>query len=65
MSHKVIFIADPGIDAAFGIGLALNDSALEVLGLAATAGNVAAEVATRNVHILIEHIDPPRWPLAT
>src|SRR5262249_15743337 len=32
------------------------------LGLAATAGNVSAEQATRNVHILIEQMDPPRWP---
>jgi inosine-uridine nucleoside N-ribohydrolase len=33
-----------------------------VLGLAATAGNVNAEQATRNVHIIVEQIDPPRWP---
>src|SRR5262249_21212082 len=32
------------------------------LALAATAGNVPAEEATRNVHILVEHLDPPRWP---
>src|SRR5262245_29432052 len=62
MAHKVVLIADPGIDGAFAIALALNDPKIKGLGLAATAGNVPAEVATRNVHILVEHIDPPRWP---
>jgi inosine-uridine nucleoside N-ribohydrolase len=62
MAHKVVFITDPGIDGAFAIALALNDEEFEVLGLAATGGNVPAEVATRNVHILIEHLDPARWP---
>jgi inosine-uridine nucleoside N-ribohydrolase len=62
MARKVILIADPGIDGAFATAVALLDPNLEVLGLVATAGNVSAEQATRNVHILIEQIDPPRWP---
>jgi inosine-uridine nucleoside N-ribohydrolase len=62
MARKVVLVADPGIDGAFAIALALHDPDLEVLGLAATAGNVPAETATRNVHILIENLDPPRWP---
>jgi inosine-uridine nucleoside N-ribohydrolase len=62
MARKVIIVADPGIDGAFAIALALRDPELEVIGLAATAGNVAAEQATRNVHILIEQLDPARWP---
>jgi inosine-uridine nucleoside N-ribohydrolase len=62
MMRKVILVADPGIDGAFAIALALYDPNLDVLGLAATAGNVAAEQATLNVHILVEQIDPPRWP---
>ena len=53
---------DPGIDGAFALTLALFDPGLEVLGLAATAGNVAAEQATKNIHIVIEQLDPPRWP---
>jgi inosine-uridine nucleoside N-ribohydrolase len=60
--HKVIIVADPGIDGAFAITLALFDPQVDVLGLAATAGNVSAEQATKNVQILIEQIDPPRWP---
>src|SRR5437870_267302 len=62
MTHKLLLVADPGIDGAFAITLALFDPDLEVLGLAATAGNVTAEQATKNVHILVEQLDPPRWP---
>lgn len=62
MSEKVILLCDPGIDGAFAVALAVFDPELEVLGLAATAGNVPAEQATKNIHILIEQLDPPRWP---
>jgi inosine-uridine nucleoside N-ribohydrolase len=62
MARKVILICDPGIDGAFAVALALQDPEVEVLGLAATAGNVSAEQATQNVHVLVEQIDPPRWP---
>jgi inosine-uridine nucleoside N-ribohydrolase len=62
MPHRVVLIADPGIDTAFAIALALNDPALEVLAVLATPGNVAADQATQNVHTLIEQLDPPRWP---
>ncbi len=62
MSQKVVMICDPGIDGAFAVALALFDPELEVLGVAATAGNVSAEQATNNVQILVEQLDPPRWP---
>ena len=62
MGEKVILVCDPGIDGAFAVALAVFDPSLEVLGLAATAGNVSAEQATNNIHILIEQLDPPRWP---
>src|SRR6516164_6429204 len=62
MARKVILVTDPGIDSAFAVALALNDPDLEVLGLAATAGNVAADQATQNVHILVAQVDPPRLP---
>jgi inosine-uridine nucleoside N-ribohydrolase len=62
MAQKVILITDPGIDGACAAALAMYDPDLEVLALAATAGNVSADEATRNVHILIEQMDPPRWP---
>src|SRR6059036_1621517 len=62
MARKVILIADPGIDGAFALALALHDPDLEVLGVAATAGNIGAEQATRNVQVVVEQLDPPRWP---
>jgi inosine-uridine nucleoside N-ribohydrolase len=62
MARKVILITDPGIDGAFAVALAVHDPELDVLALAATAGNVSAEQATNNIHILIEQLDPPRWP---
>ena len=62
MPRKVILVTDPGIDGAFAGALALNAPELDVVGLAASAGNVPAEQATRNVHILVEQLDPPRWP---
>src|SRR4051794_38726655 len=62
MAQKVILVADPGIDTAVAIGLALNDPDLDVLGVAATGGNVPGDQATANVHTILEQIDPPRWP---
>lgn len=62
MPRKVLLIADPGIDTAFAVALALNDPALDVVGLLPTAGNVSAEQATANVHTLIDVMDPPKWP---
>src|SRR5689334_2226486 len=62
MSDKVVLICDPGIDGAMAIALALFDPNLDVLGLAATPGNVPADQATRNVQIVIEQLDPERWP---
>lgn len=62
MTQKVAIVCDPGIDGAFAVALALFDPDLEVLGLCATAGNVSAEQATKNVQILVDHLDPPRLP---
>lgn len=62
MPRKVIIVADPGIDTAFAVALALNDPTLEVVGLLPSAGNVSAEQATANVHTLIDVLDPPKWP---
>ncbi|MFO0823190.1 MAG: nucleoside hydrolase [Gemmataceae bacterium] len=62
MPRKIILIADPGIDTAFAVALALNDPNLDVVGLLPTAGNVSHEQATANVHTLIDVIDPQKWP---
>jgi inosine-uridine nucleoside N-ribohydrolase len=62
MSNKVVLICDPGIDGAFAIALALFDPEIEVVGILATAGNVSAEQATKNVRIVLDQLDPDRWP---
>ena len=56
MPRKVLFVADPGIDTAFALALALNDPNLEVVGVMPTAGNVSADQATANVHTLLAAI---------
>lgn len=62
MARKVVIVADPGIDGACALALALQDPAFEVLAVGATAGNVGPAQATRNVHTVVEQVDPPRWP---
>ncbi len=62
MPRQVILIADPGIDTAFAVALALNDPNLEVLAVIPCAGNVTAAQATINVHVLLDQLDPPRRP---
>ena len=62
MAQKLIVIADPGIDTAFAVALALHDPSLDVIGLIASAGNISADKATQNVHLMINAVDPPRWP---
>ncbi len=62
MSQKVVLISDPGIDGAFAIALALFDPELEVVGMLATPGNVSASQATKNLRIVMDQLDPPRWP---
>ena len=62
MPRKVIIIADPGIDTAFAVALALNDPNLDVVAVLPTAGNVSADQATANVHTLVDEVDPPKRP---
>jgi inosine-uridine nucleoside N-ribohydrolase len=62
MAHKVVLLTDPGIDGAFAITLALFDPEIDLLGLAAVAGNVKAEQASRNVQTIVEQLDAPRLP---
>lgn len=62
MAGKVIVDTDPGIDDAVALAMLLFDPRWDVLGVTPTGGNVSAEMATRNVQILIEQLDPPKWP---
>ena len=62
MARKVIIDCDPGIDDAVALSMALFDSRLDVVAVTATAGNVDAHQASRNVQSIIELLDPPRRP---
>lgn len=62
MANKVVLICDPGIDGAFALAMALYEPEIEVVGILATPGNVSAEQATKNVRIVLDQLDPPRWP---
>jgi len=62
MPRKVILDVDPGIADALALCVALNDPGLDVLAVTATGGNVAPDLATRNVQAIVEQLDPHRWP---
>ena len=62
ITRKVIFDADPGIDDAVALAIALFEPALEILALTAVAGTVTPEQATRNMQATVEQLDPPKWP---
>jgi inosine-uridine nucleoside N-ribohydrolase len=62
MTRKVIIDCDAGIDDAAALCLALFDPRLDVVAVTGVAGNVPAEQAGRNIQIVIDQLDPPRFP---
>lgn len=60
--NRLILDADPGIADALALTIALFDPAIDLCAVTAVAGNVPADLATRNVQAVIEQLDPPRWP---
>lgn len=62
MAQKLLIDADPGIGDAVAIALAVSDPELDVIAVTGTAGNVAGDVACRNILTVISSLDPPRWP---
>ncbi|MBY8976469.1 nucleoside hydrolase [Rhodobacteraceae bacterium NNCM2] len=54
--RKIIIDTDPGIDDAMAILYALNDPALDLLGLTTVFGNVPVATATRNAIALLHHV---------
>jgi purine nucleosidase len=62
MPKKVVLDVDPGIDDAMVLCLALFDPAVEVIAVTSTGGNVTPQVASRNLHAIVEFLDPPRLP---
>jgi len=62
MAKKVILDVDPGIDDAMALCAALFDPQLDVVAVTAVGGNCSPAQATRNVQVIVEQLDPPRWP---
>ena len=62
-SHNYAHLLEqPTLFYAVALCLALFDPRLDVVAVTAVAGNVSAELATRNVQTIVEQLDPPRWP---
>ena len=62
MARKLIIDLDPGIGDALAVVAALKDPELDVLALTATAGCVSAAQATRNLQVIVDQVDPQKWP---
>lgn len=62
MPKKIILDVDPGIDDAMAVCMALSDPQLEVVAITAVGGNVPPQMATRNVQVVLEQLDPARLP---
>jgi inosine-uridine nucleoside N-ribohydrolase len=62
MARKVLLDVDPGIDDALAMCLAFFEPEMDVVAVTAVGGNVAPNQATRNVQVILEQLDPPRWP---
>lgn len=62
MPQKLIIDADPGIGDALAIAVALADRGLDLIALTAVGGCVSPSQASRNMHAIIEVLDPPKWP---
>jgi len=63
MSRKIVIDTDPGIDDAVAILLALASPELEVLGIAAVAGNIPLALAERNARSLCALAGRPEIPV--
>ncbi len=62
MSQRVLIDADPGVGDAIAIALAILDPEIDVVGITATSGQVSGRQASRNLHAIIDSLDPPKWP---
>jgi len=62
MPQKLIIDADPGIGDALAITVALADPDLDLIALTAVGGCISPAQAGRNMHAIVESLDPPKWP---
>lgn len=62
MSRKILIDCDPGIDDAIAVCFALFHTEIELVGLTACEGTVAARQVNRNMESVIHLLDPPKRP---
>ena len=62
MPKKVIIDCDGGIDDTVALCMALFDPRLEVLAITAAEGCVEADQATKNLQLILESLNPDRFP---
>ncbi len=62
MAKKVILDVDPGFVDAMVLCMALFDPEVEVVALTSVGGNVAPNIAAKNLQAIVEFLDPPRLP---
>ncbi len=62
MPQKLIIDADPGIGDTLAIAVALADPDLDLIALTAVGGCVSPTQGGRNMHAIVEMLDPPKWP---
>ena len=61
MTRKILIDGTPGVDEAIAISMALFHPDLELLAVTSIGGKVPAGTATRNLHRVIEFLDPPKY----
>ena len=62
MPKKIVLDMDPGVVDAMVLCLAAFDPMVEIVALTSVGGNVPADVSAKNLHALVEFLDPPRLP---
>lgn len=62
--QRVLLDVDTGIDDALAIAYAVRSSALEVIGITTTFGNVSVDNATQNTLHVLEQLDAANIPVA-
>jgi len=62
MPRKILIDCDPGIDDAIAVCLALFHTEIELVGVTACEGAVAARQVNQNLESIINLLDPPKRP---
>ncbi|MGL6195389.1 MAG: nucleoside hydrolase [Thermoguttaceae bacterium] len=62
MPKKIILDVDPGFVDAMVVSAALFDPEVEVMAITSVGGNIASNIAARNLQAIVEFLDPPKLP---